>query len=224
MISRTTRSQLNEWAVRDLNLTVGDEVTLQYFSVGERRKLLEQNATFRLRTIVTMPEPLEEGEESDWTPRFPGLSDAESCGEWDTGITHEIRSGTSNIGMNTGLSESIRIPGCRATDVEQPLGFPDRYPYSTESNATRNSADLQSLLSAQEAGLIFSPLRKDAQSGVESPVDFGQLFVAFSFFVIAAALALTGMLFSFSMQQRNRQAGLYGIGLFHPKDSLAVSR
>ena len=39
------------------------------------------------------PEPLEEGEESDWTPRFPGLSDAESCGEWDTGIpiTHEIR-------------------------------------------------------------------------------------------------------------------------------------
>ena len=87
-----------------------------------------------------------------------------------------------------------------------------------EGNAPSNSADLQSLLSAQEAGLIFSPLRKDAKSGVESPVDFGQLFVAFSFFVIAAALALTGMLFSFSMQQRNRQAGLLmALGYSTPK-------
>ena len=88
-----------------------------------------------------------------------------------------------------------------------------------EGNATTQlGADLQSLLSAQEAGLIFSPLRKDAKSGVESPVDFGQLFVAFSFFVIAAALALTGMLFSFSMQQRNRQAGLLmALGYSTPK-------
>ena len=88
-----------------------------------------------------------------------------------------------------------------------------------EGNATKQlGADLQSLLSAQEAGLIFSPLRKDAKSGVESPVDFGQLFVAFSFFVIAAALALTGMLFSFSMQQRNRQAGLLmALGYSTPK-------
>ena len=78
-----------------------------------------------------------------------------------------------------------------------------------EGNSTTElGADLQSLLSAEEAGLIFSSLREDAKAGVESPVDFGQLFVAFSFFVIAAALALTGMLFSFSMQQRNRQAGL----------------
>ena len=110
MISRTTRS-LNEWAVRDLNLTVGDEVTLQYFSVGERRKLLEQNATFRLRTIVPMPEPL--GEESmDSCFR---LVDAESCREWDTGIpvTHEIRSRTSNIGMNTASPKAFvsQLPG-----------------------------------------------------------------------------------------------------------------
>ena len=40
-----------------------------------------------------MPEKIPPGEESDWTPRFPGLSDAENCGEWDTGIPikHKIR-------------------------------------------------------------------------------------------------------------------------------------
>jgi hypothetical protein len=42
----------------------------------------------------------------------------------------------------------------------------------------------------------------------ESPVEFGGLFLGFSFFVIIAAMALTGMLFAFAMEQRNRQAGL----------------
>ena len=40
-----------------------------------------------------MPQAVPEKQESDWTPRFPGLSDAESCGEWDTGIpiVHKVR-------------------------------------------------------------------------------------------------------------------------------------
>ena len=47
---------------------------------------------------------------------------------------------------------------------------------------------------------------------VEEPgqlvVDFGQLFVSFSFFLIAAAAVLTGLLFVFSLEQRNAEAGL----------------
>ena len=40
-----------------------------------------------------MPDPVLPGQESDWTPNFPGLLDAENCGEWDTGIPikHTIR-------------------------------------------------------------------------------------------------------------------------------------
>ena len=203
---------LNQWAARDLNVSVGDEVTLHYFSVGERRKLLEQKATFRLRTIVPMPKPLGVDEESDWTPRFPGLSDAESCGEWDTGIpiTHKIRPRDEQYWDEYRGSPKAFV----SLDAGQRM-WNNRWGSLTgmrlprEGNSTTElGADLQSLLSAEEAGLIFSSLREDAKAGVESPVDFGQLFVAFSFFVIAAALALTGMLFSFSMQQRNRQAGL----------------
>jgi putative ABC transport system permease protein len=203
---------LNKWAARDLNATVGDELTLHYFSVGERRKLVEQNATFRLRAIAPMPEPVPEGQESDWTPRFPGLSDAESCGEWDTGIpiTHKIRPRDEQY-----WDEYRGTPKGFVSLVAGQRMWNNRWGSLTgmrlrrEGNSTSVlGADLQSLLSAEEAGLIFSSLREDAKAGVESPVDFGQLFVAFSFFVILAALALTGMLFSFSMQQRNRQAGL----------------
>ncbi|MGE4550981.1 MAG: hypothetical protein AAEJ57_06290, partial [Opitutales bacterium] len=84
---------LNEWAAADLNVTAGAAVTLSYYVVGERRKLMEESRTFRLRMVTPLPAKVPEGEESDWTPQFPGLSEAESCGEWDTGIPikHKVR-------------------------------------------------------------------------------------------------------------------------------------
>ena len=59
-----------------------------------------------------------------------------------------------------------------------------------------------------DAGLVLRGLRSDAEQSVESPVDFGQLFMGFSFFVITAVLAITGMLFTFSLEQRSQQIGL----------------
>ncbi|MFP6899786.1 MAG: hypothetical protein VCA36_02515, partial [Opitutales bacterium] len=84
---------LSQWAKDDLNVTLGDSVTLSYYAVGERRKLLEESKTFRLRAVTPLPPKVPDGEESDWTPQFPGLSEAESCGEWDTGIPikHKVR-------------------------------------------------------------------------------------------------------------------------------------
>ena len=78
-------------------------------------------------------------------------------------------------------------------------------------------------MTAKQAGLLFQSLRADANEGTESPVDFGQLFLSFSFFVIIAALALTGMLFAFSIEQRNRQAGLLlALGIPRKKVRLLV--
>mgnify|MGYP001178785900 FL=1 len=84
---------LNRWAANDLNATLGDPISVSYYTVGERRKLIESSREFTLRKILPMPKPVQEDYESDWTPRFPGLSDAESCGEWDTGIpiVHKVR-------------------------------------------------------------------------------------------------------------------------------------
>ena len=203
---------LNEWAARDLNATIGSELTLHFFSVGERRKLIEQNASFRLRAIAPMPEPVPEGEESDWTPRFPGLSDAESCGEWDTGIpiTHEIRPRDEKYWDEFKGSPKAFV----SLDAGQGM-WNNRWGSLTGMRLEKDGnsseflrTELQGLLTAEEAGLVFASLRADAQAGVESSLDFSGLFLSFSFFVIVAALALTGMLFSFSMQQRNQQAGL----------------
>ena len=204
---------LNQWAADDLNASLGDSIRVSYYTVGERRKLIESSREFVLRKILPMPQAIPENQESDWTPRFPGLSDAESCGEWDTGIPiiHKVRdrdehywdeyrgtpkgfislrAGKEMWGNRWGSLTGLRI---------------DKRNISKEEI----KKSLRKNLHAEDAGLLIRSLLEDAQKAVESPVDFGQLFMGFSFFVILAALAITGMLFSFSMEQRSQQIGVF---------------
>ena len=72
-----------------------------------------------------MPNPVPEDLESDWTPRFPGLSDAESCGEWDTGIPIVHKSGTVTKIIGTSIGGVLKgsFPEGRPGNVGEPLGF-----------------------------------------------------------------------------------------------------
>ena len=209
---RDDQIALNQWAADDLNATLGDKISLSYYTVGERRKLIESSREFILKKILPLPNPTAEGQESEWTPRFPGLSDAESCGEWDTGvpIVHKIRDrdeeywdqyrGTPKGFVSLTAGQEMwgnrwgSLTGLRIGKTE----------YSSEELAIR----LRKNLKAEDAGLVLRGLRSDAAESVESPVDFGQLFMGFSFFVILAVLAITGMLFNFSLEQRSKQIGL----------------
>jgi putative ABC transport system permease protein len=207
---REDQIAINEWAFNDLNLSLGDRVTLEYFVVGERRELIEKNRSFEVRKILPMPGKLPLGEESEWTPRFPGISDAENCGEWDTGIPikHKIRpkdevywddyrgtpkafislsSAQAMWGNRWGRHTGLRIAGNEDTKI---LG--DR---------------LIAKLPPAKTGMRWVDFRKDAESAAVTPVNFSQLFLAFGFFVVVAGLSLSALLFRFSMEQRNRQVG-----------------
>ena len=78
--------------------------------------------------------------------------------------------------------------------------------------AGTNQAELEKALltklTPEMLGFQFLPLREQALAATNAPVDFGELFVYFSFFLIIAAAVLTGMLFVFSLEQRNAEAGL----------------
>ena len=170
---------LNQWATEDLNASLGDKISVSFYTVGERRKLIEASRKFVLGKILPSPSPLSEDQESDWTPRFPGLSDAESCGEWDTGIpiVHKVRdrdedywdqyrgtpkgfislkAGQEMWGNRWGSLTGLRIG-------------------KTEYSRDKLTSKLRKNLKAEDAGLILRGLRLDAKQSVESPVDFGQL-------------------------------------------------
>jgi putative ABC transport system permease protein len=207
---------INEWASNDLNLSLGDRVTLEYFVVGKRWELMEKNRDFVVKKILPMPKKLLLGEESNWTPRFPGLSDAENCGEWDTGIPikHKIRPkdevywddyrGTPKAFISLSSAQEMwgnrwgRHTGLRITGDEDTKTLGDR---------------LVAEFSPAMTGMRLVDFRKDAESAAVTPVNFSQLFLAFGFFVLVASLSLSALLFRFSMEQRNRQVGtLFSLG------------
>lgn len=203
---------LNQWSADDLNASVGDSISVSYYTVGERRKLIEASKTFELRKILPMPNPVPAQEQSDWTPRFPGLSDAESCGEWDTGIpiVHKVRDRDEDYWDKFKGSPK----GFVSLGAGQEM-WGNRWGSLTGIRIKRNVLSkgeielaLRKNLSAEDAGLVLRGLRADMNESAESPVDFGQLFMGFSFFVIVAVLAITSMLFTFSLEQRGHQIGL----------------
>jgi len=209
----------NQWLADDLGLKVGDAVSIDYFVLGERGELIERSREFTVARIVPM-----EGAAADprWMPAFPGLVDAENCGDWDPGIPIELDKlrdkdqdywdeyrGTPKAFIP--LSAGREMWGNRWGELTS-IRFP-----ADEMAATTMRNQLRGALTANEVGLVLEPTGKLARAAAESPIDFGQLFLAFSFFLLIAAATLTALLFTFSVELRNREAGtLLALG-FRPR-------
>ena len=202
---------LNQWAANDLNLSVGDFVTLEYFVLGERRELIENNRSFQIGKILPMPGKIPTGEESDWTPRFPGLSDAENCGEWDTGIPikHKIRKKDEDYWDEYRGTPKAFISLKAAQDMwGNRWGNLTGMRITGEQNSRKFKDQLIQKMSPESFGMLKIDLKKNAEQAIEGPVDFRQLFLSFGFFVMLAGLTLSAIIFGFSLEQRNRQVGM----------------
>ena len=92
--------------------------------------------------------------------------------------------------------------------------------YNTNTSAAFRAALEKKILASlkpEELGLRFEPVREQALKAAGQSQDFGQLFLGFSFFLIAAALLLMAMLFQFGLEQRMAEIGtLLALG-FTPK-------
>ncbi|SVE23708.1 uncharacterized protein METZ01_LOCUS476562, partial [marine metagenome] len=203
---------LNKWAVEDLNVSSGDSVSLKYFVLDERRELVAETETMTVRWAeqAPIPEDLPDLNSSDWTPRFPGLSKAEKIAKWETDIPFDEERFEDED--DDYWDEHRDSPKAFVTLRKGQEMWENRWGSLTGLRIRKTDASQEEIekilhhnLTPGEAGLLIRSLRQDASEAAESPIDFGQLFLGFSFFVIVAALALTGMLFAFAMEQRNRQ-------------------
>ncbi|HEX4612085.1 MAG TPA: FtsX-like permease family protein [Urbifossiella sp.] len=82
----------------------------------------------------------------------------------------------------------------------------------------RFEAKLLTHLDPAAAGLGFDPVRDRLLAASRGGTDFGGLFLGFSFFLIAAALMLVGLLFRLAMDRRAKEIGLLlatGYGVRH---------
>jgi len=215
-------TSINTELAKDLHAKLGDDLTLTYYVLGAMRKLEARRTTFRIAAIV----PIEGiAADRELMPAFPGISEAESCQDWRPGIPIDLKKirkldeaywakyrGTPKVFIT--LPKAREIWGNRFGSL---TAIRWSAWYDTMGQLGAIDYELRSRLDPKSLGLVFQPVREQAMAASGQAMDFGQLFLGFSFFLIAAALLLMGLLFAFGIEQRTEEVGtLLALG-FPPK-------
>ena len=204
---RDDEIMINDWTARDLGVRIGDNITLDYFILGPMRSLVEQSRSFRLRRIVPLSGIYAD---ADLMPDFPGLAGQENCRDWDAGFPidyDKIRDRDEEYWDDFRGTPKAFVT-LKAAQEMWGNRFGDLTAVRFAAPADSLQRALTPLLEPRNLGLLVQPVRQQGEAAGEQSISFSQLFLGLSFFLIVAALLLTGLLFAFSAQQRAPEAGL----------------
>jgi len=203
---------LADWPESPLrDVSIGSKITLTYFEPELRDgKLVESQTSFRLRGRVQMT-----GVAADpyLTPTFPGVTDRLSLREWDPPFPYDNRLVQKR---DEDYWKKYRTtPKAYVTLAAGQKLWGSRYGQLTTiriaaegSQSARLTGELLSRLPAEKGGFVFEDLRARNASASRGGQDFGGLFLGFSFFLIAAAMLLVGLLTRLNVERRASEVGL----------------
>jgi putative ABC transport system permease protein len=199
---------INAWLAEDLNAIAGDHIHLTYYVLGSRRELQEKSSDFRIKSIVPLKGMYAD---KDLLPDFPGLSGEENCRDWNPGIPIDLEKirdkdedywddfrGTPKAFVTLNAAQSMwanRFGNLTA------IRFPELKRDEVESVLQRD-------LDPAALGFVFQDVKKEGLRASSRSVNFSQLFLGLSFFIVVAALLLTGLLFVFNTENRSEENGL----------------
>jgi putative ABC transport system permease protein len=202
---------INQWLADDLQAKVGDSLLMRYYVLGPLRELEEFEKKFHIAGILPMEKAVED---SILMPHLPGLSDAGSCRDWDTGIPinlDRIRQkdedywddfrGTPKAWIS--LEKGQQLWQNRFGNLTTVL-FP-----IDEFNLNDIQQSLISHLDPIRLEFQLNPVRKQGLEAARGGVDFGQLFAGLGMFIIISGLLLTVLLLQYNLQRRQKQIELF---------------
>jgi ABC-type lipoprotein release transport system permease subunit len=198
---------ISRWLAEHLETEVGDTVTVKYYALPASGRFEERARDFTVSRIAEMKELEAERERA---PAFPGLTDVERCADWDAGIPmdeEQLEDKANEEYWNRYKQTPKAVISLQAGQDMWSNRFGSltgvRWPEDTGAEA-----QFRRSFNPAAAGFVFRPLREEALAAVDNAMDFGQLFVGMSFFLIISAVMLTGLLFVFSAQQRAEEFGV----------------
>ncbi len=211
MINTSGDMAINQWLANDLGAGVGDSLLMRYFVVGPLRELEEKEEKFRISAIVPMAEAVKD---SILMPHLPGLSDAGSCRDWDTGIPIDldlIRQKDEDYWDTYRGTPKAWILLEKGQQLWQ-----NRFGNLTTilisaKNLDRYKIDHLIVENADPFILEFriNPVIEQGLTAARGGVDFGQLFAGLGMFIIISGLLLTVLLVQFNLKRREEQIKLF---------------
>ena len=210
---------LNSWAAQRLKARVGDTIRVAYFQPESALGILhERTEKLVLKAIVKL-----EGAaaDKDLTPTVRGLTDKDTIEDWD--LPFEIKRERIKPADDRYWTQHGATPKAFVSLATGRRLWASRFGQTT-SLRIRPAAETTAATLAQRLELdpvaqnfVFRPVKAQALAAASGTTPFGVLFLAFSFFVIAAAVMLVVLLFRLGIEQRARHIGLLLAIGFRPR-------
>jgi ABC-type lipoprotein release transport system permease subunit len=187
----------------------GHKVAVSYYKPDDHNHLTRLTADFEVDGVVPMRGELDD---PDLTPELPGITDQRDISSWrnppfpydpklvtkaDEDYWTRYRA-TPRAYVN--METAHRLWGSRFGQLTA-MHF-----YGV--SAQQLSRELLANLSPQQGGFVFQAVRENAEKASTGSADFGVLFLGFSFFLIASALLLVGLLVRLNLDRRAGEIGL----------------
>jgi putative ABC transport system permease protein len=197
---------ISDWLAEDINANIGDTLNVSYFKIDRLNNISEDYASFVVSDVINT----DNLNFRSLMPEFPGLSDAASCGDWETDIPIDFSlirdkdedywnqyKGTPKAFIS--LKKGQEIWGNNYGDLTL-IRFPD-----TEVNQIITKFKV----SPDALGFRFEDMKIRGNEAAANGVDFGQLFLSLSFFIIFSSVLLIILIINLNLQSRQWEIGIY---------------
>ncbi len=201
--------RLNEWAVEDLGVQVGDRVDVDYFVWSDQDGIQTRSSAFTFVGAVPMSGY---GGDRTLTPEYPGITDAGDVTSWDPPFPvdlRRVRKKDEDYWDRWNAAPKAFIP----LEVGQRL-----WPSAYGSLSSLRVEPLEDWPPPTNIDSVFNvrDARREALAAASGTTDFGEYFVYFSFFLVVSGLLLAGMFFALGVEQRAKELGLMiAVGFRH---------
>jgi putative ABC transport system permease protein len=206
---------INSWMAEDLAAKPGDSLNLKYYIIGSLRKLQEKSKTFIVKDII--PTKTNEALKS-LMPSFPGLSNAGHCRDWETGVPIDLDKirDKDEAYWNEYKGTPKAYISLKAGQKLWQNQFGKLTALRFDSTIISPSELKRKLIAQLHPGdfnLSVQSVYEQGVSATVNAVDFGELFLSLSFFVIVAGVLLTLLLHALNTESRSSETGvLAGLG------------
>ena len=206
---------LNEWAARDLGVSEGSPISLEYYLWHEGGRLETKTSQFQLAGVVPIKGI---AADRDLVPEYPGITGSESLSDWDPPFPVDLKRVRKQdedywkqyrttpkafipLSAGQGLWQS-RFGKLTSLRLSPPSGMPLRQAAGSYGQQLKTSLD------PARMGLNVVPVRQQGLEASRGATDFGEYFLYFSFFLVISALLLAALFFKLGIEQRLREIGL----------------
>ncbi len=213
----TDRIVLNDWAVKELKVSAGDRIDVNYYAWDPNAGLTNRTATFTADGSGCGLPIAGFAADRRLVPEYPGITAASSLANWDPPFPVDlsrVRPQDEQYWKDYRTTPKAFIAFERGRDLWKTqfggatsvrLRVPNPGDEAVFAGLIEN--DLRSSLAPQSMGVTVIPVRRLAVEASAGATDFGEYFTYFSFFLVVSALLLAVLFFRLGIEQRLRQIG-----------------